>query len=154
MIRVNPAMSMFEVVKKNIDRYGWSTLYVHDKQQNREDFMYSIGFEQAYAHPEVMIFGLRKEIMHTILSDLAKSISEGFRVKFDVREQGVIGNGLDVLFKEVKPEYFDGYLGTAKRHYQKPFRACVMFWPDKENVLPVDPGCSLVKQREALDIVN
>ena len=147
-------MTMFETVKNNIDKYGWSTLYVHDKKQEKEAFMYSIGFEQAYSHPEIMIFGLKKEIMHTILSDLAKSISEGFKVKFDVREQGVIGNGLDVLFKEVKPKYFDDYLGTAKKHYQSPFRACVMFWPDKENNLPFNHGYSLKKQREALEIVS
>lgn len=147
-------MNMFETVKENIGKFGWSTLYVDDKKQEKEAFMYSIGFEQAYGHPEIIIFGLKKEIMHTILSDLAKSISNGFKVKFDAREQGVIGNGLDVLFKEVKPEYFDDYLGTAKKYYQKPFRACVMFWPDKENILPVDPGCSLSKQSEALELVN
>lgn len=147
-------MSMFETIQKNIDKYGWSTLYVHDKKQEKEAFMYSIGFEQTYGHPEVMIFGLKKETMHTILSDLAHLISEGFRVKLDARVQGVIGNGLDVLFKDVRAEYFDDYLGTAKRHYQKPFRACVMFWPDKENILPVDPGYSLSKQSEALAIAE
>ena len=44
-------------------------------------------------------------------------------------------------------------LWGAVNFYQKSFRVWVLFWQDKTNTLPTEPGCELTLQDHALDIV-
>lgn len=91
---------------------------------------------------------------HAILADIAKDIQSG-AVFFEPgkRVPDVIGGDLDVCFQSVRPEAYDEYLGTAANYYQGPFRALVMFWPDKFNVLPQEDGWQENDQVEATKIV-
>jgi hypothetical protein len=139
--------------KENIEEYGWEGVYVFDEKGGKQSFIYSIGFEETHGHPEIMIFGLKRETMHGILSDIEKDIREGVVFALNTRIAGVLGSGFEVLFQEVKDEFYSDYLGTAQGYYQKPFRAWVMFWPDKNNVLPMEKHCELDIQNEALQIV-
>ena len=91
--------------------------------------------------------------MHSILSDIEKDIRDGIVYKTNTRISDVINAEFDVMFKEVKQEFYSEYLGTAERYYKKPFRTWVMFWPDKNNVLPLEEHCEVDIQNEALQIV-
>ncbi|WP_353376432.1 DUF4262 domain-containing protein [Microbulbifer sp. NBRC 101763] len=57
------------------------------------------------------------------------------------------------MFKPISSNAYKEYLGTAVNYYGKPFRAQVMFWPGKANILPTEEGCELTIQNEALAIV-
>ena len=139
--------------EENIAKHGWEGVYVFDENEERQPFIYSIGLEETHNHPEIIIFGLKRETMHSILSDLEKDIRGGVVYETNTRTSGVINSQFDVIFKEVKQEFHSEYLGVAKRYYQKTFRAWVMFWPDKNNVLPMEEHCEVDIQNEALQIV-
>jgi len=139
--------------KENIAEYGWEGVYVFDANDEKQPFIYSIGLEETHDHPEIMIFGLKRETMHSILSDIEKDIRDGIVYKTNTRISDVINAEFDVMFKEVKQEFYSEYLGTAERYYKKPFRTWVMFWPDKNNVLPLEEHCEVDIQNEALQIV-
>lgn len=142
-----------ESIKQNIQKYGWQFQYVFDADGEKEEFSYSIGFEESFGHPEIMILGLNRDTMHSILSDIASDIRGGQKFKEGVRTSNVLSGEFDVLFKSVREDLLPEYAGIATRYYQGPFRLLVMFWPDKSNVLPTEAGCSITVQNEALQIV-
>ena len=100
-----------------------------------------------------MIFGLGKETMHSILSDIASDLSKGHKFAENKKLKNVLSGDFDVLFKSVKQESIPIYAGAASDYYERSFRVLVMFWPDKSNILPTESGCELTVQNEALTIV-
>lgn len=140
-------------VKENIDQYGWQYQYVFDENGEKQPFGYSIGFEESFRHPEIMLFGLARDTMHTILSNIAQDLRDGRVFEPDVRTKGILSGDFEILFKPMKELFHPEYAGTATNYYKKPIRVFVMFWPDKNNILPVESGCELTVQDEALDIV-
>lgn len=61
-------------LKDNIDKYGWQFQFVFDENGMKHDFAYSIGFEESFNHHEVMIFGLNRQTMHALMSEVAAQI--------------------------------------------------------------------------------
>lgn len=142
-----------ESIKENIQKHGWQCQYVFDANGEKAGFSYSIGFEESFDHPEIMIFGLKRETMHSILSNIASDIKEGRKFEEGIRTGDVLSGEFEVIFKSVIEEFLPEYAGIATRFYNKPFRMMVMFWPDKSNILPTEVGCKLTVQNEALKIV-
>lgn len=140
-------------IASNIDEHGWHCCNVFDHEGVSPDFAYSIGFEKTFDHPEIMIFGLEHETAHQILWDIANDIKDGAEFKTDEKLSNVIGGEFQVIFKEVKIESFSEYLGQAVDFYDKPFRAWVLLWPDKNHVLPIENNCLATEQNEALRII-
>ena len=140
--------------KETIKKHGWLFQFVFDKEGSRQDFAYTIGLEETFNHPEIMIFGLPRETMHGILSDLVSCIREGHSFPPHQRTKNILKGGYEVIFKPLKKEQYAYYIGQAQMYYEKPFRTYVMFWPDRNNVLPIEEGCELNVQDEALDIIH
>ena len=141
-------------IQKHIEQYGWHFVHVFDPEGNKPDFSYSVGFEASFEHPEIMTFGLEREAAHAILSSLADHLRQGGTYSTGRRLGGILGGDYDVMFKKVRPDAFDRYLGAAVRFYEQPFRAYVLLWPDKSNVLPIDADCAVSLQDEALSIIE
>ena len=139
--------------ENNIKKYGWEAMYVFDEHGEKEPFLYTIGLEETYSHPEILIFGLKRETMHNIVSDIVHDIKNGFKAPINEKVGELLSGNFEVLFKPVIDNHFDDYLGHANRYYKKSFRALVMFWPDKNNILPTEENCQVNVQDEALKIV-
>ncbi|WP_444919623.1 DUF4262 domain-containing protein [Microbulbifer sp. CnH-101-G] len=142
-----------EEIQGNIKEYGWHFLFVFDPNGEYQDFSYTIGLEESFGHPEIMIFGLKKDSAHAILADIVEDIKSGVKMEPNKKLGNVIGGDFKVMFKPISSNAYKEYLGTAVNYYGKPFRAQVMFWPDKANILPTEEGCELTIQNEALAIV-
>ncbi len=143
---------MSEAIAADIEKHGWHVLHVVDAERKRPAFSYSIGFEQTFGHPEIVIFGLRRDVAQTILADIAADLGRGVRFEPYERLASVLGPDLEVQFRPVHDRAFEEYLGRAVQFYGKPFRAWVMIWPDKEGRLPGEPGCKVTSQDEAVAI--
>lgn len=141
-------------ISKNIKEHGWQFQFVFDENNEKVDFAYSIGFEETFSHPEIMIFGLKKETMHTILADIAYELKGGAKFIPNNRIPDVISGELDVMFKPLKNEFNAEFTGIASEYYDKPFRVLVMLWPDRNNVLPNEENCELTVQNEALQVIT
>lgn len=142
-----------EEIQRNIQEYGWHFLFVFDPNGEHQDFSYSIGLEESFGHPEIIIFGIKRESAHAIISDIVEDIKSGIAMEPNKKLGNVIGGNFEVMFKPVTATAYKEYLGTAVDYYGKPFRAQVMFWPDKANILPTEGGCEVTIQDEALAIV-
>lgn len=139
-----------ESIRADIKRHGWYGCHVDDAQ--RRAYSYSIGFEQSCGHPEIVVFGLQPAIAHGILADLYASIAAGRRYEPLARLDSLFGADLEVMFRPVRDQAFKAFLGAAVDHYPGAFRAWVMLWPDREGVLPGEPGCRITSQDDGLAI--
>ena len=147
-------MTKDQTILSNIEEHGWHCSNVFDPEGINKDFAYSIGFEETFNHPEIMVFGLDHEVAHQILWDIVNDIKDGVKLKTDIKLNNVIGGDYQVMFKEVKIEAFSKYLGQAVDFYDQPFRAWVLLWPDKNHVLPIEKNCLATDQNEALNIIK
>jgi len=137
----------------DIETYGWHFLNVFDRAGINADFAYSIGFEISFNQPEVIIFGLARDIAKQILADIAHDYAQGVHYEPEKKVSGVLGGDTEVIFKPVIESAFSDYLGRAVDYYGKPFRAWVMLWPDKAGRFPTEPGFKATVQNEALAVI-
>ena len=141
-------------IADNIQKYGWHCLHVAPSEDDEEPFSYSIGFTESYGAPEVLVFGLSREKAYGLLNACASALKKGHAITPEVEDPELLSGGYKVVFKSVRPECIDEYLGTTERYYQdKPFRAVVMFLPDREHRFPWQTGYSYIRVDEALAIV-
>lgn len=140
-------------ISDNIQKYGWQYQYVFDENGDKPSFAYSIGFYQSFSHPEVMIFGLKKEIMHTLLSSIASDIKNNVCFELDKRFSGLLNGGFETMFKQLRATEKSKFAGTALRYYGHDIPVWVLFWPDRNNRLPFEDGCEVTVQDEAVNVV-
>lgn len=140
-------------IKEHIQKHGWRFQYVFDAEGKKEDFAYTIGLEESFDHPEVMIFGLERGTMHALLQEVVDAIRGGADFKPGQRYAEILSGDYEVMFKQLNDGAYPEYAGMATDYYERPFRIYVMLWPDKNNILPTEPGCRLTVQDEALKIV-
>lgn len=141
-------------VAHDIREYGWHCLHVLPRfGEEGVGFTYTIGLVESYDHPELMIFGLGRERSHRVLCECANMIRAGTHFPTDIRISDVLARDFDVMFRPVRRECFEEYLGTALRHYgEREFEAYVLFWPDNENQFVWD-STQLSVQGEAMRVV-
>ncbi len=142
-------------IADNIRAHGWHCLHIRPVEDHQDRFTYSIGFGESYNAPEVMIFGLPPEKAQAALNECAWLLRKGHAIRTDVEDGNILSGGYNVIFKSIRPEHFNEYLGTAVRYYQgKPFDAVVMFLPDKQHRFPWDEGYDYMPMDEALAMVR
>ena len=91
---------------------------------------------------------------HALLDECAQALRSGHIFREDALDDSVLSGGYKVMFKQVKARHFNEYLGTAVRYYgSKPFKAMVMFLPDKNNALPWEDSYDGMAADEPVGIV-
>jgi hypothetical protein len=128
-------------VQNNIDTHGLHVIVVPEDDEG-PGFAYSIGLFQTLGHPEVIIFGLGAELLHTLVNQVASEVRTGSRFgERDISDE--ILEGYPVTFRVVSTEFYDEYLGQAIQYYRgTSFPAVQCFWPDEEGRFPWQPGYS------------
>lgn len=143
-----------QTAAEHIREFGWHCLHIFADEEGQENFTYTIGFAESFGAPEIVIFGLARDKAHALLGECAALLKAGNMIEPDVENPNVLAGGYHVVFKPVKAEHFDEYLGTANRYYQgRPFGAMVMFLPDREHRFPWSGGYDGPSADEALSIV-
>lgn len=138
-------------VARRIRRQGWSIMYVDaDPSLAGEpcgSFAYSIGFQQAFASPEIILFGSSIEIANRIIKIAASHIHAGVLALADGIEWTPGPNETPPLvWREVHPQQINReYLTLARwwnlRQNGPPLRAFQLVLPDAEGHAPWDEDC-------------
>lgn len=125
-----------EIILENVKKYGFH-IALFEKDSYLPDFVYSIGFYKNYQHPEIIIFGLKPEVMANLLHSFEEKIKKG--VKFNLNEDytGFLSN-YPVRFIKVDKNYYPDYLGYCGWFYNQTFDfpAYQLVWTDKEGKYP------------------
>jgi hypothetical protein len=139
------------LIGANIERHGWHCVHVFAELDGEEPFSYTIGFAERHSAPEVLVFGLPQDKAHAVLARCSALLAAGHALQPGVDDARVLANGLPVQFRTLRADRHDDYLGRAQVYYgERPFDALVLFWPDRLQRLPWQPGYDAPAQHEAL----
>lgn len=122
---------------EDIDSFGWQVVKVCGEFP---EWAYSVGLFQAFQHPEIVIFGLPPDLMHSLINDIGAGIRKRGSITLGQRCDAYL-EGVDVEFRPVDSRWAPPLLGQACWYYgNDDFPAIQCCWPDMENNLPWDSG--------------
>ena len=122
-------------IQNNIKEFGYHIVLVlpdHDYTS----FGYTVGLEESFNHPEILISGLSENTSAQILKDIASDISNGKQFKTQIEYLDVLYE-MPCVFIEVKKEYFNSLFGRGIRYYNGyNFNVLQCVWPDRNKFFP------------------
>ena len=72
---------------------------------------------KTFGHPEVIIIGLKMDLLHSIINGIGEDIRNGNVFPPGQYYSGLI-EGFDCYFTTVEKKYYDEYVGYAKWYYK------------------------------------
>ncbi|WP_184544752.1 DUF4262 domain-containing protein [Mucilaginibacter sp. FT3.2] len=122
-------------LENDITKFGLQVMYVMEDETG-PGFSYSIGLFETYQHPEIIIIGLKQQLAHTLINNMAHDIKNG---KFfsQLKYESDILNGFNCYIIEVKKSNYDSYVGQAQRYYKGddfPLLQCI--YPTIKGIYP------------------
>jgi hypothetical protein len=104
-------------------------------------FAYSLGAWESYGAPELIVFGLRRDVGSDMINHVMALHREGRRFRSGVPELGVLRDQIPVYFLEVDPAQAKTFAHFADWYYEgEPFPLWQMVWPDKNGTFPWEAG--------------
>jgi len=126
-------------VISDVETRGWHVIRVPE-QGSTPGWAFSIGFRHSFSHPEVIIFGLPLDVMHTIINDIGAGIQNGAEHLAGSSSDQIL-EGYRCDFRPVRERWYDPFLGYAIWFYRgEPFPVVQCLWPDRQGLMPDHPG--------------
>lgn len=123
----------------DIKEYGWHVILV-DEDDEGPSFGYTIGLYKTYQHPEIILFGLKIELIHSIINIIGQNIASGISY-IEGNEYDNILEGYNCKIIDVDHKRYEEYFGYALWYYNgSSFPAIQCVWPDKMHHYPWDEG--------------
>ena len=121
--------------KSNVEKFGLQVIMVNPTDYS-PSFAYSIGLYKTYNHPEIICFGLPKDLAHGVINDIAELIKDG--------EQISPSKNYDNIFKNSRAEFLmvderniEDYFAAAINFYQTTkFPTLQLIWTDRNDKFP------------------
>jgi len=128
---------LFDKTKLNIKKFGLQVITVNSTAYF-PSFAYSIGLWEIYKHPEIICFGLPKDLGHAIINDVAEIIKQGEQLK-NGEDYTNIFKDSKATFLKVDDRNIEDYFGVALEHYNEEiFEALQLVWTDRNDKFPWD----------------
>ena len=151
--------SEFEInILSTIKEHGWFCMSVFDPDGKQPEFSYSIGFSKTLGAPEFIIFGLNRELRHSMLWEVFRQIEAG-ALPEEGKPWSDLLEGFDCISREaVRSDVFTEYATSADWFWKhqgnegnpKVFQ---LVWPGAvSGQFPWEEGCDqmIIDDQEAL----
>ena len=122
----------------DVAEYGWHVVKVFEKDETPA-WAFSIGLYCNFNHPEVVVFGLDSDLMHSVINSIGDAVRTGTKFEVDANYQDLI-EAYSCTFKPVRPVWYRDFLGYANWFYKDqsyPVLQCI--WPDRNSRYPWEP---------------
>jgi hypothetical protein len=144
----NPKLSPYEEqILANVREHGCHITCVLDPDELDPPFAYSTGFVESVGQPEVILFGLPKDVMHYAINATLDQCRAGLKLEEGTRVENVL-EGYALVVRKVRPENIViDYLNSAMWHHRlrsgAPLEEVVqLVWPGvTTNLYPWDRDC-------------
>jgi hypothetical protein len=134
-------------VIENVSQFGCQVQFVFDPEGNDPDFSYSIGFPSSVGQPEVIVYGLKLEVMHSMVNEMRRQCADGLLLSDWLRVNGLL-EGFDCILRRVTdPEAIKKHFGWAIWYHrsQRGLEMDEVFqivWPGAlQGLFPWEEGC-------------
>lgn len=130
---------MEDIVHANVAKYGCHVMMI-DEDDARPGFAFSIGLTKTYGQPELICFGLRTKVMHSMINDVASRYARGEVFQAGDRVSDLI-EGFDCELRAMSKARYREYLGYARWFYDgDDFDVFQIVYPDMGGRFPWDEG--------------
>jgi len=128
---------LLERTKLSIEKFGLQVITVMVSSTSySQPFAYSIGLWETYKHPEIICFGLPKDLAHAIINDVAEFIKQGEKFETN-KDYSEIFKASRAAFLSVDKRNIDDYFRVALEYYKnKEFEALQLIWTDRNDKFP------------------
>lgn len=119
----------------DVEQYGWHVVKVMGDDSG-PGFGYSVGLFKTFGQPEMIIIGLRLDLIHSVINDIGEDLRNGRSYQSGGFYSGFI-EGYDCYFVNVDVKYYSEYVGYARWFYKGdefPLLQCI--YPTKKSVYP------------------
>ncbi|MEM6781928.1 MAG: DUF4262 domain-containing protein, partial [Pseudomonadota bacterium] len=121
--------------KHHIEKYGLSVITVGSTSY-LPSFAYSVGLWETFSHAEIICFGLRTDLLHQIINDVAELVKSGVQMEQGTGYQNIFANSR-ANFLKVDTRNIADYFGGALDYYQtQNFEAIQLVWTDRNDKFP------------------
>jgi hypothetical protein len=126
----------------DIHKFGWHCMNVFGDVEH-ESFSYTIGLFQTYGHPELLIYGLPREVAHAVLTIAAKAAASGKFIDMNKPTDELL-EGYSCVFVPVPLTEYPEHVGFARWYYEgEDFPVQQVVWPSKTGLFPWHPQASV-----------
>jgi hypothetical protein len=122
-------------VLSDIKQYGLHIVHILEDEQG-PGFSFSIGLYKNYNHPEIILIGLKQELSHSIINNIAQEVKDGKKYQ-SLNFYSDLIEGFDCYFIEVDKLHYKNYMGYANWYYNgNKFPALQCIYPTTKGVYP------------------
>ena len=143
--RISLSRAASQLEKKTLEDIrssGIKWISVFDPDDSDLEFSYSIGLWHTHSHPEVIIFGLERELCGQILNGISKDVKAGKSFEAGLSSMDCLQD-FRSYFETFPKEQYRDHLGWATWFYGgDDFPAVQMLWPTKSGVYPWEDRAS------------
>lgn len=136
-----PAVDQTPPQKKLLEDVGENGLHIAHVPETDElpEYSYTVGMWHSFEQPEVVVFGLPKDVADELLNALADDAAEGKTFLAGSKHDGVLV-GYPARFLGVPAEQATTHLPLVAWAYEDAATPAVqLVWPDKQGRWPWDP---------------
>jgi hypothetical protein len=137
-----------DFIEETVTRHGWAVEVIR-AEGDLPAFAYTIGLHRSFGGPEIIVVGLRHEVMHAMLNACGERLRAGESLPVGTPFAGILDD-YPVLFRPVRsPESYREHMGYALWFYDGPhFPLWQLVWPDKEGRFPGEEGANPVMKTQ------
>lgn len=128
-------------VLEDIAEYGWHCVHIF-AEGDLPPYAFTVGVFETYKHPELIIFGLPREVAHQVLDLAVRALRSGAITDLSLPSDELL-NGYPCVFVQVpESEYFE-HVGYDRWYYEgNAFPLYQIVWPSRERKFPWHPDAS------------
>ena len=130
-----------QMVLDHIAKYGWHCVNVL-AEGHEGPYSFTVGLFHTYQHPELMVYGLKSEIAHKVLSNAVEGLPRGKHLDLNASTDELLV-GYSCCFVEVPPSKYYENVGWARWYYcGNSFPLYQIVWPSRDGYFPWHPKAS------------
>ena len=125
-------------VARDIAEHGWHVA-LFPPEGRVAGWGHTIGLEERFAHPELLLFGRDLPLLLRLLNRLGAQVAAGPALRADEPLRGVVER-VALELRPVSSKWILVFLGNAVWHAKRPDVAALqVFWPDPRGHFPWEP---------------
>lgn len=125
--------------KDHIEKYGLAVIKI-ESTDYLPSFAYSVGLTETYNHPEIICFGLKTELLHQLINDVAEIIKTEGRINLNKEYENIFQNSR-AKFLQIDKRNIEDYFGVAVKYFRtNEINGLQLIWTDRNNKFPWENG--------------
>lgn len=140
MVRSRAEDAQEQKLLDDIAKYGWHCVNIL-AERDEGPYSFTVGLFHTQRHPELLIYGLKNDVAHQILSNAVEELRQK-RLNLGALNDELL-DGYACCFIEVPAAAYYEHVGFARWYYGgDEFPLYQIVWPSRDRKFPWQPGAS------------